>query len=65
MKPIVRKRQYRRLVETNKGELMFRIRGNVVDPEKIERWMKRNQIPEDMVYAPSPAACKECSPDHF
>jgi hypothetical protein len=61
MKPIVRKRQYRRLVETSKGELIFKIRGNVVESEKIDRWMKRNQIPEDVIYAPSPAACRKVS----
>ena len=58
MKAIVRKRQQRRLVETDKGELAFRIRGNVVEPEKIDRWMKRNDVTDSMIYAPSPAACK-------
>ena len=58
MKAIVRKRQQRRLVETNKGELVFKVRGNVVDPDKIDRWMKRNEVPEDMVYASTPAAGK-------
>lgn len=58
MKAIVRKRQRRRLVETRKGELVFELRGRVVEPEKIDRWMKRNAVPEHMVYAPSPAAGK-------
>ena len=58
MKAIVRKRQQRKFKETQKGELIFKVRGNVVEPEKIDRWMKRNEIPEDMVYAPSPAAGK-------
>jgi len=58
MKAIVRMRQQRKLVETNKRELGFKVRGNLVEPEKIDRWMKRNEIPEDMVYAPSPAVGK-------
>jgi len=58
MKAIVRKRQQRRLVETEKGDLAFQIRGNVVEPEKIDRWMKRNMVAENTVYAPSPVACK-------
>ena len=49
MKAIVRKRQQRKIVETNRRELVFRLRGNVVDPEKINRWMKRNDVPEDMM----------------
>jgi uncharacterized protein YggL (DUF469 family) len=58
MKVIVRKRQQRKLVVTNKRELVFKMRGNLVEPEKIDRWMKRNGIPEDVIYAPSPAASK-------
>jgi hypothetical protein len=56
MKAIVRKRQQRKLAETYKGELAFKVRGNMVEPEKIDRWMKRNDVSENMVYAPSPAA---------
>ncbi|KAH8592587.1 hypothetical protein B0O99DRAFT_464286, partial [Bisporella sp. PMI_857] len=56
MKAIVRKRQQRKLVEMHKGELIFQLRGSVVEPGKINRWMKRNNIPEDAVYVPSPAA---------
>jgi len=59
MKAIVRKRQQRTLVETDKKELIFTLRGNVVDPEKIDRWMKRNNIPEDILYVQSPAPGKE------
>lgn len=59
MKAIVRKRQQRKLVETGKGELMFKVRGSVVEPRKIDRWMKKEGVPESMLYAPSPAACKE------
>jgi len=58
MKAIVRKRQQRKLVESNKGELAFIVRGNIVEPKKVDRWMKRNEIPESILYAPSPAACK-------
>ena len=58
MKAIVKKRQKRKLLETNKGELSFVVRGNAVEPKKIDRWMKRNEIPESVLYAPSPAACK-------
>jgi len=58
MKAIVRKRQQRKLVETDKRELVFQVRGNVVEPGKIDRWMKRNGVAESMIYAPSPTACK-------
>ena len=56
MKAIVRKRQRRKLVETHKGDLNFILRGNVVNPGKIDRWMARNEIAEDMLYSPGPAA---------
>ncbi|OCL06080.1 hypothetical protein AOQ84DRAFT_441071 [Glonium stellatum] len=55
MKSIVRKRQKRKLVESDKGELNFAVRGNAVESQKIDRWMKRNEIPESILYAPSPA----------
>jgi hypothetical protein len=58
MEVMVKKRQRRKLVETDKGELNFRVRGSEVPAEKIERWMKRKGISEDVVYAPSPAAGK-------
>jgi hypothetical protein len=58
MKAIVRKRQQGRLVDTDKGDLAFRVRGRVVEPEKIDRYEKRKGITESMEYAPSPAACK-------
>jgi hypothetical protein len=61
MKSIVRKRQRRNLIESDKGELAFTIRGNTVAPEKVDRWMKRNGIGESTLYAPSPAACKRAS----
>ncbi|KAH7068606.1 Tetratricopeptide repeat-domain-containing protein [Paraphoma chrysanthemicola] len=56
MQAIVRKRQKRRLVETDKGQLAFDVRGKLVESQKIERWMKRNSILESVLYAPSPAA---------
>lgn len=56
MKAIVRRRQQRALVETDKADLTFRVRGLEVEPQKIERWMKRHAVIESMVYAPSPAA---------
>jgi hypothetical protein len=58
MKAIVRKRQRRKLVEDDKGELVFMVRDSKVEPQKIDRWMKRNDVPETFLYAPSPAACK-------
>ncbi|KAF7509889.1 hypothetical protein GJ744_007400 [Endocarpon pusillum] len=53
MKAIVRKRQRRRLVETGKEELVFEIRGIVVESDKIDRWMKRNGITENILYSSS------------
>jgi hypothetical protein len=57
----VRKRQQRKLVEPNKRELVFAVRENIVGPEKVDRWMRRNKIPETIPYAPSPDACKRAS----
>ena len=61
MKAIVRKRQKRKLVETHKGQLVFEVRGSQVEPLKIERWMKRHDVVDSALYAPSPAACKSAS----
>jgi hypothetical protein len=58
MKAIIRHRQQRRLIETSKPALEFRVRGQDVEPQKIERWMKSHNVMESMLYAPSPAACK-------
>jgi hypothetical protein len=58
MKAIVRKRQMRKLVETNKGDLIFEVRNRQVEPQKIERWMKRHEVADSFLYVPSPAACK-------
>jgi hypothetical protein len=65
MKSIVRKRQRRKLVDSDKGELVFAVRENIVEPEKVDRWMKRNGIGESTLYAPSPAACKRASNYYF
>lgn len=65
MKAIVRKRQKRKLVEIDKGELAFKVRGRSVEPEKIDRWMKRNGVTDTMIYAPSPSACKRASISPF
>jgi hypothetical protein len=64
MKAIVRKRQQRRLVE-DKGDLRFTVRGTPVEPQKIQRWMKRNEVSESFLYVPSPAACKSISFVHI
>jgi len=56
MSAIVRKRQHRKVFETGKGKLKFRIRGNEVPVEKIDRWMCRNGVPEDQAYVPSSTA---------
>lgn len=58
MKHIVRKRQERKLLQGDRPELTFQVRGIEVDPAKIERWMNRHDVPESMLYAPSSAACK-------
>ncbi|PSN58555.1 hypothetical protein BS50DRAFT_154072 [Corynespora cassiicola Philippines] len=44
MEAIVRKRQKRKLVEVNKGPLVFEVRDSQVEPQKIERWMKRHKL---------------------
>jgi hypothetical protein len=55
MKAVVRKKQKRKLDEQK--ESGFRIRGREVGSEKIEKFMKRNGIPENSEYWPtSPAA---------
>ena len=61
MKAIARKQQRRKLVEPNKGKLIFVVRENIVEPNKIDRWMKRNGISEHTLYAPSPPTCKKLS----
>ncbi|XTI88634.1 hypothetical protein V2W45_1520928 [Cenococcum geophilum] len=48
---IVRKRQQRKLVKDGESELIFTVRGNKVEPQKIDRWVKRNGVPESLLYA--------------
>lgn len=55
MKAIVRKNQERKLLHPQKGLLAFEVRDIVVETEKIERWMKRNNIIESSLYTYSPA----------
>lgn len=59
MRAIVRKKQQRKLLEPSKRELDFAVRGSIVETEKIDRWMKRHNIPESKIYPASPNACKE------
>ncbi|KAF5605945.1 kinesin light chain 2 [Fusarium subglutinans] len=56
MKAIVRKHQQREILETDKRKLCFTVRGREVDAGKIDRWMERNDVPRNDLYAPSPAA---------
>ena len=58
MKAIVRKRQKRKLVETDKRELIFEVRNHQVESQKIERWMKRHGVVDSFLYEPSPVAYK-------
>jgi hypothetical protein len=58
MKAIVRKRQQRRLIENDKRDLAFSVRGMEVDVEKIDRWMKRNKVSNSFLYNTSPMACR-------
>jgi hypothetical protein len=58
MKAIVRKRQHRTLVESDKAELTFKVRGQMVDTEDIERWMRRHDVSKDEPYIQSPEACE-------
>ncbi|KAF2271084.1 TPR-like protein, partial [Lojkania enalia] len=60
MRAIVRKRQQRRLVEVNKGELLFKVRGKQVEPQKIDRWMKSHEVPESLLYAPTTPSAVGC-----
>lgn len=64
MSAMARKRQQRKLVEVDKREQTFTVRGRDVEPHKIDRWMVRNGISQTSLYAPSPAACK-IAPIHF
>ncbi|KAF1970545.1 hypothetical protein BU23DRAFT_600895 [Bimuria novae-zelandiae CBS 107.79] len=39
----------------SKAELVFEVRGSVVLLQKIERWIKRNNVVKSFLYAPNPA----------
>ncbi|OAL48572.1 TPR-like protein [Pyrenochaeta sp. DS3sAY3a] len=56
MAAIVRKRQQRKLIEPERGELVFSVRGQVVEPPKIDRWMKGKNIPQSFLFGASPQA---------
>ncbi|KAG7427486.1 Nephrocystin-3 [Fusarium oxysporum f. sp. raphani] len=56
MTAIVRKHQQREILETDKRKLCFTVRGREVEADKIDRWMDRNNVPRNDLYAPSPAA---------
>ena len=58
MKAIVRKRQHRTILESDKSELAFKVRDHMVETEDIERWMRRNGVPNDHLYCQSPEACE-------
>jgi hypothetical protein len=59
MKAIVRKRQHRIFAEPDKAELVFKVRGQIVDVEDIERWMRRHDVPKNELYVGTPEARKE------
>jgi hypothetical protein len=54
MKAIIRKRQRRKLIEADYGEPVFRIKNQEVSSQKIDRWMKRNNVPECSLYVQDP-----------
>ncbi|KAH7255284.1 uncharacterized protein BKA55DRAFT_537697 [Fusarium redolens] len=56
MAAIVRKRQQRKILESEKREQIFTVRDREVEPQKIDRWMSRHEISQTHLYAPSPAA---------
>jgi hypothetical protein len=58
MKAIVRKRQSRLFREPNKRANVFELRGEIVPEEKITRFMRREEIPADVVYSPTSGARK-------
>lgn len=62
MQAIVRKRQQRRLVQTNKQDLNFKVHNITVKSDKVDTWMRRNNVPDDTIYAPSPTARMSSTP---
>ena len=53
--------QQRDSINTNKDDLRFRVRGQEIEPQKVERWMKRHDLGENMTYALSP---RDLESDH-
>jgi hypothetical protein len=49
----VKRRQWRKLKESDKEMLKFRVRGKEVETPKIERWMKRYNVLDNRLYAPN------------
>jgi hypothetical protein len=54
---IVRKRQRRKLEEGDKTEYRFCVNNIEVPSSKIDRWMQMHDVPEGVLFVPSPAAC--------
>jgi hypothetical protein len=63
MKYIVKRKQKRKLLEVDKAELDFRVKGNDVDKVKIDRWMRNNGLSDSLLYSPASAVCMS-SPSH-
>lgn len=59
MQFIVQKQQERSILEKEKGNRVFRVRGTVVQPTKIDRWKERNRITNDELCAPISVAGKD------
>lgn len=53
MRPIVRARQRRRLIDRQKGELRFTVRGQEVNSTRIDRFMREHRISQHLLYSPS------------
>lgn len=58
MVAIVRKAQQRKLIDTDKDNLAFEVRGKPVEIERIHRWMRTHGIASDDLYIQSPPARK-------
>lgn len=56
MKAIVRKQVQRKLKESEKHDLKFSVRNQLVPQEKIDRFMRSEQIPRDVPYSPASGA---------
>ena len=58
MQFIVQKQQERSIFEKDKRNRVFRVRGSVVEPKKINRWKERYRIADDELCPPTPTAGK-------